>query len=66
VLLGMIAFVGIQIILAMEMTETNKLIVGISTILGIAFTFMPQAVTNSLPLFSMAKHIFRQLRPKAP
>ena len=51
VLLGMIAFVGIQIILSMEMTETNKLIVGISTILGIAFTFMPQAITSTLPQF---------------
>jgi len=51
VLLGMLAFVGIQIILSMEMTETNKLIVGISTILGIAFTFMPQAITNTLPQF---------------
>ncbi|MBN1837016.1 MAG: hypothetical protein JW820_14265, partial [Spirochaetales bacterium] len=49
VLLGTITFVGIQMILAMEMTETKKLIAGFSMIVGIAFSFMPQAVTQTLP-----------------
>ena len=49
VLLGMITFVGIQMIMAMQMTETNKLIAGFSMIIGIAFSFMPAGVTQTLP-----------------
>jgi xanthine permease len=49
VLLATIVFVGIQMIMALEMTETNKLIAGLSMIVGIAFTFMPAAVTQTLP-----------------
>jgi len=49
VLLGTITFVGIQMILAMEMTETKKLIAGFAMIVGIAFSFMPGAVTQTLP-----------------
>jgi xanthine/uracil permease len=49
VLLGTITFVGIQMITAMEMTETNKLIAGFAMIVGIGFSFMPPAVTQTLP-----------------
>jgi NCS2 family nucleobase:cation symporter-2 len=49
VLLGTITFVGIQMVMAMEMTETKKLIAGFAMIVGIAFSFMPQGVTQTLP-----------------
>ena len=50
VLLGTITFVGVQMILAMEMSETRKLIAGFSIIIGILFSFMPAEVTAGLPL----------------
>jgi len=49
VLLATITFVGIQMIMGMGMTETNKLIAGFAMIVGIAFSFMPAAVTQTLP-----------------
>ena len=49
VLLATITFVGIQMIMGMQMTETNKLIAGFAMIVGIAFSFMPAAVTQTLP-----------------
>jgi xanthine/uracil permease len=51
VLFGTILVVGIQMIVTMDMTETNKLIVGFSTFIGIAFAFVPQEVAQSFPLF---------------
>ena len=51
IILGMLLMVGIQIIRSMEMTETNKLIVSISTIVGISFSFLPPQIAKSLPLF---------------
>ena len=50
IILGTIIFVGIQMILAMEMSETKKLIAGFSIILGMCFIFMPQGVTQNMPL----------------
>jgi xanthine/uracil permease len=50
VILGTIIFVGIQMVLAMDMTETKKLIAGFSIILGVCFIFVPQALTGKLPL----------------
>jgi len=50
IILGSIIFVGIQMILSMEMTETKKLIAGFAIILGMCFMFIPQAVTANLPL----------------
>ena len=50
IILGTIIFVGIQMILAMDMTETKKLIAGFSIILGVCFIFVPQAVMGKLPL----------------
>ncbi|MBN2323548.1 MAG: purine/pyrimidine permease [Spirochaetes bacterium] len=50
ILLGTIILVGVQMILAMEMTETKKLIAGFAIILGMCFTFMPPSVTQTLPL----------------
>ncbi len=50
IILGTIIFVGIQLIFAMEMTETKKLIAGFSMIVGICFVFIPQDVTQTLPL----------------
>lgn len=50
IILGTIIFVGIQMMFAMEMTETKKLIAGFSMIVGICFVFIPQAVTQTLPL----------------
>lgn len=50
VLLGTITFVGIQMILSMEMSETKKLIVGFAIIIGVLFSFMPAAVSADLPL----------------
>ncbi len=35
---------------AMEMTETKKLIAGFAMIVGICFVFIPQDVTQTLPL----------------
>ena len=49
VLLATIVFVGIQMIMALEMTETNKLIAGLAMIVGIAFSFFPAQVTQTLP-----------------
>jgi xanthine/uracil permease len=49
VILGTIIFVGIQMVLAMEMSETKKLIAGFAMIVGIAFSFLPQAVSAGLP-----------------
>lgn len=51
VLFGTILVVGIQMIVSMEMTETNKLIVGFASFIGIAFSFVPQAVAQQFPLF---------------
>ena len=50
IILGTIIFVGIQMMFAMEMTETKKLIAGFSMIVGICFVFIPQDVTQTLPL----------------
>ncbi len=52
ILLGTIAFIGIQMIMGMAMTETNKLIAGFSMVVGIAFSFMPAAVSQNLPLIA--------------
>lgn len=51
IILGMLLMVGIQIIKSMEMTETNKLIVSVATIVGISFSFLPPELAKSLPLF---------------
>ena len=51
VLLGTILVVGIQMIVTMKMTETNKLIVGFSSFIGIAFAFVPFGVAQQFPLF---------------
>ncbi len=51
IILGMLLMVGIQIIKSMEMTETNKLIVSVATIVGISFSFLPPQIAQSLPLF---------------
>jgi xanthine/uracil permease len=50
IILGTIIFVGIQMILGMKMTETKKLIAAFAMILGICFIFVPQAVTQNMPL----------------
>jgi len=51
ILLGTILVVGIQMIVTMKMTETNKLIVGFASFIGIAFAFVPQEVAQQFPLF---------------
>jgi len=51
VLLGTILVVGIQMVVTMKMTETNKLIVGFSSFIGIAFAFTPFEVAQQFPLF---------------
>ena len=50
ILFGTILVVGIQMIINMKMTETNKLIVGFASFIGIAFSFIPQAVAQQFPL----------------
>lgn len=50
VLFGTILVVGIQMVISMPMTETNKLIVGFSSFMGIAFSFIPAAVYQKFPL----------------
>jgi len=51
VLFGTILVVGIQMVISMPMTETNKLIVGFSSFMGIAFSFIPAEVYQRFPLF---------------
>ncbi len=51
VLFGTILVVGIQMIVSMKMTETNKLIVGFATFVGIACAFVPYEVAQQFPLF---------------
>ena len=47
IILGTIIFVGIQMMFAMEMTETKKLIAGFAMIVGICFVFIPQPVIDA-------------------
>lgn len=48
-ILGMLIFIGIQILMKMEMTETKKLIASFSVIAGICLIFIPKEVTDKLP-----------------
>lgn len=48
-ILGMLIFVGVQILMGMEMTETKKLIASFSIIVGVCLVFIPKEVTDKLP-----------------
>lgn len=50
ILMGTILVVGVQMIVKMKMTETNKLIVGFTAYIGVCFAFIPFEVAQKFPL----------------
>ena len=50
ILMGTILVVGVQMIVRMKMTETNKLIVGFTAYIGVCFAFIPFEVAQKFPL----------------